>query len=420
MRSLIAAIVITIIALPLPFVPEAAALTPTQAASSSRFAELPHCRNLVALIYARRRNRQGFVPPCDPRFLFKRQPINRTSSSASSSSVRSSVSSSSSSAAASSSASSVSIAPAFYDQQDTTIRSQFLLLGEVGPVIGSAKAFLYEEPLDVTEITINLTSDVAATVNALQVFRDDKGYLGRATLTAMSTTTRTFHLTLPSGSFLIDKATERGIYVRPDIRSREGGGISDTTIQIADVSLKGHGYWSNQEYTKTSSDTFPRFVTARSVIKRVLNASEANGALVTGDNRTIAAFQFEGISRDPASRLALKSLSFTIEQTGGVRLTNVRLMVPGMSDQLYCTTGTERVECDSLPDSYGSLSDGTRNLLVIADVFAVDPLHASLRLTLNEAGSPLSLGSIRWSDGTATFTWVPFDMPVASGTMWRY
>jgi hypothetical protein len=241
-------------------------------------------------------------------------------------------------------------------------------------------------------------------------------------LTATSTTTRNFRLTLPSGSFTIGKATERGVYVRPDIRSRDGGGISNTTVQIADVSFKGFGVWSNQNYTKTSSssDTFPRFVTARSVIKRILNASEANGALVTGSNRTIAAFQFEGRSPDAASRLAVKSLSFTIEQTGGVQLTNVRLMVPGMSDQLYCTTGAQRVDCDSLPDSYGSLSDGTRNLLVVADVFAVDPLHATLRLTLNESGSPLSLGSVQWSDGTATFTWVPFDMPVAAGTMWRY
>ena len=421
MRSRLISLAVMILVI--PGLVQAVATGTNYAASSS---SLVGCTTLIQRIQARRQIRLKKMPACDP-VIKARVSASSSSSSLSysrprSSSSASSVSSSSSAAAASSSLSIKAIPPSFYDQQDTTIRSQFLLLGEVGPVIGAAKAFLYEEPLDVTDIDINLTTDVASTVNSLQVYRDDRGYLGRATLNATSSTARNFHLTLPSGSFLIDKATERGIYVRPDIRSKNNGGISNTMVQIDSVTFKGHGAWSSQNYTKASAshDVYLPFVTSRSVIKRILNAGEKNAALVTGKDRTIASFQFEGRSPDTATRLAITDLSFTIEQTGDVQLSNARLLIPGISDAFYCTTTTQRVQCDGLPDSFGAISDGFRTMQVVADIFALDPLHASVRLTLNEPGNPYGIGSVQWSDGTSAFTWVPFTQPVVEGTMWKY
>ncbi|MDD5054854.1 MAG: hypothetical protein PHZ00_01135 [Candidatus Peribacteraceae bacterium] len=413
MRSLIAACIALIIASSSFFVPEAeATLTATQAASSSMFSTLQPCRNLLALIYARRRNRQGFVPPCDPRFLLKRQPI-RSSSSSSSSAAASSPGSSSSSGAASSSG---------MDRDDTTIRSQFLLLGETGPVIGAAKAFLYEEPLDVTAVSVTLTTDVASTISAMLIY-DDAGHLiGRATLTAVGSSVRTYRLPLPHGSFIIDKATERGVYVRPEVRSRDGGGLGNLTVKIDTISFEGSGVWSNQSYVRPSSGTnqFPTFVTARSVLTSVTNAGDLNGSLVTGTSRTLGAFRFEGRSRDASPRLAIRDLTFTIEQTGGVQLSNVRLMIPGFSEMWSCAAGVSAVTCSALSDTFGSMSDGPRELQLVGDISADDPLNASLRLTLNEPGSAVSSGSVTWTDGTSTFTWVPVAAPVAAGTMWKY
>ena len=308
------------------------------------------------------------------------------------------------------------------DTGDTSVRSQFLVLGETGPVIGSAKIFLYEEPMDVTTLSVVLTNDVASTVSALLVYDDAGRYLGRATLNAVGSSVRSYRLPLTNGSFIVSKATERGIYVRPDVRSRDGGGLGNLTVQIDTVTFEGNGVWSNQQYVRQSSATnrFPVFVTARSVLTGVFNTGDMNGALVTGTSRTLGTFRFEGRSRDASPRLAIKDLTFTIEQTGGVQLTNVRLTVPGFSDMWPCAAGAGTVTCSALPDTYGSLNDGPRTLQLVGDVSAADPLDASLRLTLNEPGSAVSAGSVTWTDGTSTFMWVPVTTPVSSGTMWRY
>lgn len=332
---------------------------------------------------------------------------------------RSSSSSSSSSTGMSSSSS--SIWSGQLDTMDTTIRSQLLLLGEVSPVIGATKLFIEEEPLHVTSISVTLNNG-SSTIQSLMVYNDDKQYLGRATLDPTVAGNRTYKLTIPTNVFVVDKRDERRLYFRAQLSSRDAGGESNLDVQIDTVTIQGNGEWSSRKYTKQSSgtDTFPAFATARSTVTKVTNTMQPEGALVVGSNQLIGSFKFEGRKTDASAKIELQTLQFTIEQTGGVSLSNVRIGVPGLPDRYSCPNSSSLVTCSNIPDTFGSLTDEAKTITVYADITANDPQHASLRLTLNDPGSAFGAGALSFSDGTNTFNWIGLDAPIVQGTRWKY
>ncbi len=335
----------------------------------------------------------------------------------SSSSMSSSQSSSLSSSHSSVSSSSFPKDP----RSDTEIRSQFLLLGEVGPILGAASIFLEQEPLQVLSISINLTQQVT-TVDAFLVYDDQRQFLGTALLDPSMSTNRTYKVTLSPNAFMIDKREERTVYARPRLTAKDNGGQSNQLVQISSVTVKGNGVWSNQQYTKVSSESsrFPEFVTARSMMTSVKRIGEATSSLVTGLQRNLGAFEFAGRKSDSSAHIDITSLTFDIGQTGGVSLTNVSLGSVGINEKFPCTTGVSQIVCSAIPDFYGSLTDAPRQLTVYGDIAASDVLHASLRLTLNSAGDPDTDGSISWSDGSTGFGWVSVPEPVGEGTYSKY
>lgn len=340
-----------------------------------------------------------------------------------SSSVSSSMSSSRSSSSSSmpSSSSSVGSVRPMDPIADTTIRSQFLLLGETGPVIGAAKIFIEEEPIDLTAVSINITAQVQG-VQSLLVYDDDQRYLGRATLNTAATTNRNYRLTISPGTFEVGKREERTIYFRPQISPFQSGGEAGHVVQIANVAVEGNGVWSSRNYTKqtSGSDTFVQFVTSRSTITSVKNEGQTEGPLVTSTNQLLGTYTFTGRRSDQSAHIDLTSLNFTVEQTGDISLQNVRLVSVGVPEGYSCTVTSAVVGCSGIPDLYGSLTDAPRTLKLYGDVIASGALHASLRLTLNEAGDPQNAGAISWSDGSTTYSWVAIDSPVVSGTNWKY
>ena len=341
---------------------------------------------------------------------------NSRSSSSSSRLSSSSSRSSSSASRTSSSSSSASLDPL----SDMTIHSQILLLGETGPVIGAVSLFLNDEALDTTKITVNLTADVNTTVESILLYDENRHYLGRATLTGNSNVTSSYSLSLSPGSLQIPYRTPFKIYARPVLFSKSLGGHSDQTVRISNFAIEGNGVWTSRKYTQNSTETFQSFLTARSVITKVTNAAEANAGLVTGSKLRLGAFRFEGRKTDALAKIDITQLIFQIEQTGGVSLADVKLGADGTNERLNCTVSSSLVTCPLIPDTYGSLSDGPRTITLYGDVSVSDMSHASLRLTLNEAGSISTTGSVTWSDGTNSFTWVPVDSPVASGTRYSY
>lgn len=332
-------------------------------------------------------------------------------------------SSSSSSSSNSSSSSSSSSVPSgsTYDTGDTTIRGQFLPLNEVSPVLGSVNIFLDEEPLNVKIITVVLSSD-AQSIQSLLVYDDDKRLLGRATLDAGAQNSHTYRATLPLGTFQVGKREERKIYFRAQLSSHEAGGRGGQVAQINSVVIDGTGEWSTRRYIKTSAstDVFPMFETARGTIVRVINAMQTAAPLLTGPNQKLGSFMFIGRTTDSSAELAVTTLVFQIEQTGGITLGNTYLATPGSSETYPCTIASGLVTCNGIPASFGTLGDGSRTISVHGDIASSDQQRASFRLTLNQAGDPNTDGSISWTDGTSTYDWVGTESPVVQGTYFSY
>jgi hypothetical protein len=337
-------------------------------------------------------------------------------SSSASSSLSSSTSSSSS--RMSSMSSSVSVRP-LDPIADKTIRSQFLLLGETGPVIGAVKIFIEAEPLDVTSISVNLSTE-SRSVQHLVVYDDQSRLLGKALYDPSTGSNKKYTLFLTPGSLTIEKRTDLAVYVRPVLASKDGSGVSNEPVSISNIVVIGNGVWSSQKYTKASTETFQNFVTSRSTITKIENALQASAPLVTGAGMRIGSFTFTGRKTDASAHIDITALRFQVGITGDLTLTNVKLRSDGVTDPFSCTSSSVEILCSGIPDMLGSIADEPRTLTLYGDISGGDPVHASLQVSLNQTGSPSNAGSVTWSDGTNSFSWLGFDAPAVVGTRYSY
>ncbi len=321
-----------------------------------------------------------------------------------------------SSSSVSSSSSSSSIA---YDPDaDASTRSNFLLLGTTSHVMAAGKVFLELEPLIVRDIFVTLvTADPG--IDAFMVYDEDTKLLGRAYLDSSVSGGRQYRLPLRTETFTIPKETNFSFYVRPVLRPFDTGGQSGNAVEVSSLSVQGDGEWSNRSYTRSTTDNFNDFQTARSVITTIRNADDQNGILISGSHQRIGSFTFGGEASDSRAGLALTDLTFRVEQTGSVSLDNVQLTANNTSDTMVCDSAAGTITCEDISGVFGSLEDEARVITLYADVTvpSAAPI-ASLLLTLNEPGDVSSPGSISWTDGTSSFDWVPFDSPVVRGTFY--
>lgn len=337
---------------------------------------------------------------------------------ASSSSVSSSSSMSSSSSSVSSSSSSSS---ATSDTNgDTAIRSQFLLLGEVSPVVGAVDVFPDSEPLDVTEIAVHLTASAPSTVRAFLIYNGSGNLLGRALLDPSVSGNRTYALDLLPGTLIVPRRKSHVLYVRADIAARTAGGVSQTPITLSEVEVRGNGVWSTDEYTESESSGFLDFQTARAAITRISRAGSVTAPLSDGSDRTIGSFVFEGRTTDPGAALEITELVFTLSKSDNVILSNVRLGVQGFNEYMTCSVSTAAVTCSDISIIYGDLKNGLKQLNLLADISTTDTEDAYLNLSLGSPGTPTSPGAVTWTDGTGNFTWVGLpESTIAIGTRYE-
>ncbi len=345
--------------------------------------------------------------------LYRR--VERGKSISSTSSANSVISTSSSSSSSSSLASSVP-AVQIDPLHDSITQSQFVLLGETSPVLGTFSIFIEQEPFSVTSISVNLTTAVPG-IDAILIYDQNRVFVG----SARNDGATRYTLTLPTGSLHVDQKKERKFYVRAVMLSIHQGAVSDATIQIASVTVKGNGEWSTDPYQRVTTDTFPAFKTTRSMITAVRNAGISQDVLLSGTQRQLATFTFEGHRTDGTAIVKITDLAFEIGQSGGVTLSSVRLGADGVDFQQACSITGTTVMCSSIPAGYASLEDGPRTLTLYGDVTVpANAQHASLRLTLNQPGSVSTPGAVTWTDGSTSFSWVQFGSPVAEGTLYKF
>lgn len=251
---------------------------------------------------------------------------------------------------------------------------------------------------------------------------DDQGrLLGRAVQTP-SISDKHYVLTLTPGTYSVPRRENRGVYTRAELLSFTTGGQSGTDIQIASVTIAGTGEWTSRNYSvQSTTNTFPRFRSARSAIMSVTNPLSIAAPLTPGLQQVIGAFRFAARTTDSQAKVELSSIQFSLS-TNNVSLMNVRLGADGTTDRVDCSVGASTVTCNSLPLSHGTLTDAFRTLTLYGDVTVTGGTSAGLQLSLNEQGTATSAGAITWTDGTTTFTWVPLVGVggVANGTYYSY
>jgi hypothetical protein len=335
------------------------------------------------------------------------------SSVSSASSVSSRTSSSSSRTSSASSVTSGATDP----NADTSIRSQFIQLGSSNVIVGAVNLFVNSEALNVTRLTVTLAQSTP-TVDSLLLYDENKRYLGRATLDVTVAGQRQYSLTLKSGVLQIPRRENFTIYARVAVKEFNQGGESNELVQLTSFGIEGTGDWSGDPYSQTYNDTFPVFITTRARITKIENAGDTTGFFTTGTNRPLAVFRFTGEGdAQGLSNLRVNTLAFQVSAPSGVTVSDVYIKRRGGDDQSSCSVSANIISCTSLPTTIGSVS-GTPVLELYGTV-AGSVSNPYLQISFNGFGNYQSAGGVTWTDGEATFTWLPLDSSSLYGTRWE-
>lgn len=325
----------------------------------------------------------------------------------------------SSAKSSSSKSSSASTQSAQYDPiGDTNVDAGFLLLGSTSSVLGAGKIFLEEEPLRVNAINVTL-SDANGSVQFFKIYDYNGKFIGNAYLNS-SVSNKTYTLSTKTLNLVVPAATEFSFYVRAVLKDKDSGGVSGTIAQLSSLGVEGTGDWSNRSYTRTTSETYNTYQTARAIITDISNAGDSNAPLISGTNEEIGSFRFTGTKSDSSAYLKVTDIVFQVA-SNNVSVSNVQLGADQTGDRMSCGIASAVITCASIDPLFGSFDDRSRKLTLYADITVSNGAQkASLSVSINTPGSVGSAGDITWTDGTTSFTWVEGATPVARGTYYSY
>jgi len=303
---------------------------------------------------------------------------------------------------------------------DTDIHSQFLLLGRTSSILGSVKIFHDDEPFTVTNVSVDLTQEVGS-IEALLLYDEDRQYLGRANLNTSTGTNRRYSLPMSHGTLNIPKRIEKSMYVRAMIKAKDNGGMGGQHVQIDTFIIEGDGMWTNETVTKSSSETFLSFQTARARITAIENAGDSESVFPLGPGQLLGEFRFKGEESDTLAEAAISDVEFSVSMTNDSTLTNVYLQGENTNHTHDCLLSLTTLLCSSIPSIHGTLdSGGERRIRIYGDVSTDGSISTpALQLSINSPGTITSTGSITWTDGISNFGWVQMDAPVVRGTVWK-
>ncbi len=343
----------------------------------------------------------------------------RTSSSSSSVSSISSASSMSSSFSLSSVSSASSSSVAYDPGPDFLQMPSFLRLGTVSSILGAAKIFNNSEPFIVEDVTVVFTGTVP-TIDQVRLYATADGrYLGGASRDSSDPSSFTLHSS--PGLLSVARREDASVYARAISRPFDQGGESGEDIAIDHFFIEGRGDWSNRRYSQSTTETYQTFETARSTFTSIANAGPAEDALVGGVGRTLGQWRLEGVRGDGSADLRVTDIDFSLGVSGGVILSNVTLGADGTTERADCSVAGDTITCASVPEGIGTVSSGTRILTLRGDItIPGSSQSAGLQVALTPAGSVNSAGALTWTDGTTSFSWVPFDGAQLQGTFYIF
>ena len=311
---------------------------------------------------------------------------------------------------------------AVYDEgTDVSTRSNFLLLGETSSVIGGAEIFSEAQPLHVTELIVRLTAPVNS-VSSMSIYDQYGKFLGNAHRDSSFPGDRQYVLPLQTGELTVEQQEGFSFYARANIKAHDAGGTSGEVLQVEKMGAEGDGAYNNKTQFAFSSKTYNTFQTSRAIITKIDNPSSAMNVLIAGQQVRLGSFRFAGRPSSSGGKtdLEVTDLEITVGQVGGLTIDNVRLGADGTSEKMNCASVPGTITCSSIDPKFGSFEDVPRIITIYGDVtIPSGVLNPRLQLSLNTPGDVLSAGSVRWTDGSSNFHWVPGDYPVAQGTMYE-
>lgn len=333
------------------------------------------------------------------------------SSRTSSSSPRSSISSTPSSSSSVSSGS-------FSSDPDTNlrVRSNFLILGDVTPVLGAVDFFAQSEPVDVRQLNIRFASNPSS-IQQIRVYAEQDG---RLLGTSLREPSGDYEIPVADGALRLPHRAEFGVYVRALMKPADGGASGGQIVQIEHIEAEGDGVWSDGEYTVSTTETFLPFETAPAAITVFQSTGAVTSSVfIPGGDVTLGNFEVKARSNDNDYTVEISSLTFRVAKSSEVSLSDVKLTVPGSGASSACTVSTGFITCDSIPLSVGTVDDA-QLLRLTADVTLADGADDPyLQVTFQSGGSPTNPGDIVWTDGRTTYDWLAIDEPVARGIRYQ-
>ncbi|HLC76083.1 MAG TPA: hypothetical protein VJB82_03140 [Candidatus Peribacterales bacterium] len=301
-------------------------------------------------------------------------------------------------------------------------RSQYLILGQTGPVIGSIKMSPQDEPVEVREIEITLDSAVSS-LSSIEVFDEFGFVLGNAIVDRVAGPGgNVYTLSLsPDQAYFIARHDDVVVAFRSRMKGGDSGGSAGQSLQISTIDITAIGQWSSRDnLVETSGSDFQTHETALIGIEKIERVGNELGTFSTGNGKMVGSFRFTATStKDADADPAITEITFSISHPSEVTVTNPVLRDPSAGTETNCSIASSTIVCSSIPSDVGAFEEA-RTLSVYADVaLSGSSGNPFLQIEMNQGGGPNSAGDITWTDGEASFDWVPFSSPVAQGTSWR-
>ena len=254
--------------------------------------------------------------------------------------------------------------------------------------------------------------------SSLAIFTEDRRLIGYASYDPSDTDGAVYKLTVQPGSLEIPRNVVTKIYVRPQLLTRDQGGLGGESLQIMSIVVRGNGVWSSAAYVKQSYGTYLPFLIARGRIADVRTLSDERGTLLLGEAQELARFRFLAERGDPGASITIRSLTFSVGRSGDVMIDHPVLRVLGSSQVFSCAfISSALLRCDGLNIALSSMDEGQTVVELDADLRGSSGQRQSVQLSLNDRGTPDRDGGIIWSDGTSTFGWVPLNDPASTNVI---
>lgn len=321
-----------------------------------------------------------------------------SSSSASSESSSSSVSVSSSSSSRSSSSSSA-LYPA---------KNSFLLTGERSPLVLGGTVTSDTEASVLRMARVALRRKVTSIDKAYLVDSNGTVIAEMKLVTNNVEADRMWEASVPESTFTFAANAPTKVGVVFDLYAKGSGGGSNQLVEVESFQIQTEGLATgNTKYLLPDSQVYPVHQTAFGRMVSMASALPSSGSVQEGSQRLVASFR---ATSDTATGGTVSVQGFEmIAALSDVGMSNVRIGDAAQNRLADC--GIQHTEqtvviCDAMPEGFGVVSAEGLTVNVYADLALTGSKNGVLNLTFNDRGRIGDNGSLTWTDGASSFTWL--------------